>query len=562
MTPFNVENMIGKRKRGPSPPPVEISTTRSGRSVTRHDYKRLHAGAAIQPADPRSLSDPKTIQEAFQQLDKAEWKNAAMTELKSLEQTGTFKRWLNRKDLPPNARPMRGKWVFKKKLKPNGDLDKYKARWTAKGFTQRYGIDFQETFAPTPIPGTARLLLALQVQFGLKRKQCDAETAFLNPKVDVRLFIEAPEGMEELMPKRQGMIIELGKGIYGLKQAAYLWRVEAFAAFSKLGLKPTRTDPCLFMGENLLVLIHVDDFQAFSYSQKRIDQFFQDFNKMYTVKETGKDHFLSLAIDENKDYIKISQEHYAKEKLRNHDLLECRTVKWPLDELLEPYDQEGTLQDYQLYNKIVGELQWLANQTRPDITHAVNHLAKFLQNPGPRHVAAGKHVWRYIAGNPGKGLTFRKQKEMALEAYSDSDFADMKNKSRSTTGCLITFNGTPILWKSALQKEVVLSSTEAEYMALTHTSRGLRLITNILDELRPFTGLDLMKGIKTFVDNKSTICLVNDHVDSKRTRHVSLRNHYCKEQQEQGNISVQYINTKLQKADGLTKVKSPNLHFL
>jgi hypothetical protein len=155
---------------------------------------------------------------------------------------------------------------------------------------------------------------------------------------------------------------------------------------------------------------------------------------------------------------------------------------------------------------------------------------------------------------------FEKKKNLELEVYSDSDFAGDLTTSKSTTGSLIKLAGAPILWKSQLQKEVTLSSTEAEYVALSETVREVCWLKNLLTELKPSTNKEIGK-VKIFVDNQAAISLTEDHTNSRRSRHVSLRNHYCREKYEQGVIGVEYINTTNQLADALTKPKSPNPLF-
>ena len=158
-----------------------------------------------------------------------------------------------------------------------------------------------------------------------------------------------------------------------------------------------------------------------------------------------------------------------------------------------------------------------------------------------------------------KGLTFTKGEKLKLRVYSDSDFAGDPSTSRATSGSLIELCGSPVVWRSQLQKEVVLSSTEAEYLALTETTREVCWFRNLLNELKDYTGIIEIKKVKIHVDNQSAIALVRDHTNSRRSRHVSLRNHYCREQHERGMIEVQYINTTKQMADALTKARSPNV---
>jgi hypothetical protein len=259
---------LGKRKRPVSPPPEPmIRSTRSGRNVTQHDYKRLNRGAA---AVSDSLPDPKDYHEALRRPDASQWRAAMTKELKGLESTGTIE-WIKASQLPRNRKPLTGKWVFKIKYLPDGSIEKYKVRWTARGFSQRLGTDYTKTYAPTPRAATGRILLGLCLHHQWFRKQIDVETAFLHPDIDKKIFIYAPNGVDELMKGKESMYIKVNKGLYGLKQAANLWHHNASNTIEALGLKRTASNVCLFIGKGVLVLIYVDDFQIFSPSKERID---------------------------------------------------------------------------------------------------------------------------------------------------------------------------------------------------------------------------------------------------------------------------------------------------
>ncbi|KAI0990896.1 hypothetical protein K3495_g17291, partial [Podosphaera aphanis] len=174
----------------------------------------------------------------------AQWKVAAKEEFRSLKNTGTID-IIPRSKLPAGRKPMKCKWVFKKKYNADGSIERWKARCTAKGFTQRQGIDYKETFAPTPRPETGTILLALAHQLGWHRRQGDVPTAFLNPDIDIDLYMEMPRGFE-----KENHIIRLRKGLYGLKQAAALWYDHAKATLAKLGLFPTVSDACLYTNKS------------------------------------------------------------------------------------------------------------------------------------------------------------------------------------------------------------------------------------------------------------------------------------------------------------------------
>lgn len=196
------------------------------------------------------------------------WKQAALEEFNSLKDKEAIQ-IIKRTELPKGRSPRKCKRVFKKKFLTDGSVDKWKARCTAKGFTQRFGIDYQETFAPTPRAETGRIMFVLAHQLRWHRYQGDVPTAFLNPDINVDLYMEMPKGFE-----RDGYVIRLRKGLYGLKQAAALWYDDVKASLAQQGLFPTLSDACLYTNKNkdLFVLMHVDDFQVMGLNLKKINQ--------------------------------------------------------------------------------------------------------------------------------------------------------------------------------------------------------------------------------------------------------------------------------------------------
>ncbi|POS85479.1 hypothetical protein EPUL_002299 [Erysiphe pulchra] len=245
-----------------------------------------------------------------------------------------------------------------------------------KGYTQRKGIDYQETFAPTPRVETGRILLVLAHQFGWHKRQGDVPTAFLNPDLNIDLYMDIPQGFE-----KEGYVVKLYKRLYGLIQAAALWCDDVRATLAEHALHPTTSDICL-----------------------------------YTNSE--------------------------KDLVQN-----CKPTASPIEKLLEPNNAESIPDQKDEHYKIIGGLQYLASNTRPDISFAVNHLARFLQNPL----------------EPDRRIKFlRKNGKTMLKAYADADFSADPSISRSTSGTVIMLGSGPISWRSRLQREVVLSTTEVE----------------------------------------------------------------------------------------------------
>ncbi|KAI0991780.1 hypothetical protein K3495_g16407 [Podosphaera aphanis] len=161
MTGWDPVRQVAGTKRPHSPEngrpdsPDAYTSTR-GRRSKRVDYYKLHHGMTALP----STTDPKTWEEAMTGPEALQWRKAANDEFRSLQDKGAIK-IISLSELPANRKPMKCKWVFKKKFLANGDVDKFKARCTAKGFTQRQGVDYHETFAPTPRPETGRIMLVI-----------------------------------------------------------------------------------------------------------------------------------------------------------------------------------------------------------------------------------------------------------------------------------------------------------------------------------------------------------------------------------------------------------------
>ncbi|KAI0992824.1 hypothetical protein K3495_g15360, partial [Podosphaera aphanis] len=281
MTGWDQIRQLAGQKRDHSPEP---HTTRSkrGRPIKRVNYYKLHHGKTA-----KSNADPKTWTEAMTGTDAEKWREAATEEFRSLKEKGAIS-IINRSELPKGRTLMKCKWVFKK-YNADGTLDKYRARCTVKGFTQRSGIDYQETFAPTPRSETGRIMLSLAHSFGWHRRQGDVPVAFLNPDLDVDLYMELPEGF-----KRENHIIQIKKGLYGLKQAAALWYDDVKAFLGTQGMFPTTSDVCLYTNKlkDLFAIVHVDDFQVMGPNLRKIDQLTSALYKKYKLKTVKTDFFL------------------------------------------------------------------------------------------------------------------------------------------------------------------------------------------------------------------------------------------------------------------------------
>lgn len=200
---------------------------------------------------PNFPPEPRTWTEAISSPEADHWRAAAAAEIASLNANNT---WIPRKlsDLPAHANLVDGKWVFKRKLNPDGTINKYKARFVARGFTQRFGIDYDATFAPVVSHTALRLLVAIASIFGWSLKQADVVTAYLNSLLKHRVFMRLPDGFaDQFRIGTDGtdvaIVVELLKSLYGLKQSAYEWNDTFNTAAAQEGWIRCPVEPCLYL---------------------------------------------------------------------------------------------------------------------------------------------------------------------------------------------------------------------------------------------------------------------------------------------------------------------------
>ena len=199
------------------------------------------------------------------------------------------------------------------------------------------------------------------------------------------------------------------------------------------------------------------------------------------------------------------------------------------------------------YREMVGSLIYLSTMTRIDISAAVTVVSKFLSNPKKIHCLMVQRIYWYLRATPNLGLNFEKKKKTGIECYCDSSYANLDD-FKSLCGHLITFNDTPIIWKSHSQVCTAKSTQEAEYIALTPAMQDVLWIRTIMEEMKislPCT--------KIFEDNDACIILAQNPQSTVKTRHIQVKYHWIREHLEKKEAVLVPIETTKQKADILTK---------
>lgn len=188
--------------------------------------------------------------------------------------------------------------------------------------------------------------------------------------------------------------------------------------------------------------------------------------------------------------------------------------------------------------------------SRPDIAYAVGLVTKFCTNPDEKHWGAVKRIFRYLAGTRDLGLNFGSRP--SCEGFCDSDWGGVEDR-RSTSGYVFILNGGAISWASRKQSVVALSSTEAEYMAITQAVKEVLWLRTLFTELGASAHASEISKIHT--DNQGAIALAKNRGFHARSKHIDIQYHFIRSHinQETGTIELLYCPTDIMTADVLTK---------
>uniref|UniRef100_A0A2N9IEV6 GS catalytic domain-containing protein n=1 Tax=Fagus sylvatica TaxID=28930 RepID=A0A2N9IEV6_FAGSY len=506
-----------------SPPPStsptpQLSLRRSSRIIRPPD--RLSLFSALDP-----LSIPRSYKQA---TESAKWIQAMKDEMDALEANETW----DIVPLPTNQPVVGSKWVYSVKLKSDGSLDRYKARLVAQGFSQEYGIDYDETFAPVAKMTTVRTLIAISAIRDWDIFQMDVKNAFLNGDLSETVYMRPPPGSSIASPH---MVCKLRKALYGLKQAPRAWFAKLKSVLIGAGFRQSENDYSLFISStpqgNVFILVYVDDILITGDDSQSIINLKNVLQHSFQMKDLGSaSYFLGLEISHNSHGYFLSQQKYTQDLINLVGLTDDKQVDTPLEVYL--------------------------TVTRPDIAHAVQLVSQFVSDPRRLHLTALHRIIRYLRSTSDLGLPYYKSALPQLQAYSDADYGGCPDTRRSTTGYCSFLGSSLLSWKSKKQPTVSKSSTEAEYRAMSAVCSEIVWLRRLLADF----GMTPSIPTPLFCDNESAVKIASNPVFHERTKHIEIDCHFVREKFEQGLITLPHVSTKDQIADILTKSLSKTNH--
>jgi hypothetical protein len=504
---------------------------------------------SISPIDS-ATSDPKTWGfkdlARLPQLEQSMWHDACLQELEALIKRDVFEVVPR----PKGRKTIDNRWVFD--VKPDG---RKRARLVAKGFKQIEGLDYDQVFSPVVRFETVRLILAMAALENWVITGLDVKTAFLYGELDEDIYMEQPQGFR--IPGREHDVLKLHRALYGLKQAGLAWWRTLKESMKELGFENLDSDAGLFLYRSehgfVIAVIYVDDSIFCGPNTALVMELKKKFMQRWECRDLGDvTEFLRMRIIREGSKVHIDQCAYLETVLQRCGMQDAKSAATPLPAgyMPEALPQDAAV-DPELrsrYQTVIGSLLYLTLGTRPDIAFAVTKLAQFAARPSQEHLNKALYICRYLVGTKNYCLTYDGGSGQGLIACTDSDWASDHSSRKSQTGYFLKLAGGAISWTSRAQRTIALSSTEAEYMALSDCSRQVVWMHTLLGEL----GYHL-KPVPICGDNQGSIFIASNPVTEKRSKHIDIRFHFIREVIERKLAEVFFIDGDKNPADLLTK---------
>ncbi|CAI7834634.1 unnamed protein product [Closterium sp. NIES-53] len=443
--------------------------------------------------DAPDIPTPRSYAEAITGPYSSRWQAAMDAKMASWKSTGTYVDEVP----PPGANIVDGMWIFK-------------------------GVDYFETFSPTPKMTTLQVLLHVAAQCDYELHSLDFSTAFLQGSLHKEIKLRRPPGFTGTFPA--GTQWSLHRPVYGLHQAPREWHNTPRTTLVALGFAPATADPSLFLRTDtslppFYVLVYVDDLVFATADTEALTLVLQRFGFHFSSPKPTP----------------LSTSHSLSAP--------------PSDESVEPSG---------LYPELVGCLMYLMTCTRPDLAYPLSLLARYVA-PGRHqkvHWDAAKRVLRYLCNTSGMGLVLGGRGPVVLTGHADASWVDDSATQRSSQGYTFSLGSGSVSWRSTHLSLVLNSSCEAEIYAGAMAAQELCWLTYLLTDLGEQPRLPPV----LYVDNKAMIALSWEHRLEHRTKHIALRYFLARELQQRGQLRLAYVATRANTADVFTKALLPSDH--
>ena len=529
----------------------------------------------------KAMADPDTMymHEAMKQHDADHFRKAMEKEWNDQMNNGNFT-IIDRIKVPEGAAVLPAVWQMKRKRDiKTRQVKKYKARLNIDGSRMKHGVHYDQTYAPVASWNSIRTLLIMSALHKWHTRQIDYVLAFPQAPVERDIYMEIPKGFKIDEGNTKDYVLKLHRNVYGQKQASRVWnKYLSNILVNKVGFKQSAVDECVFYRGNVMYVLYTDDSILAGPDLSEIDKAIQDIQaaELDITIEGDIQDFLGINIERREDgTIHLTQPHLIDQVIKDLKLPENATTKSTpaaSSKLLSRHSDSKPFDGSFHYRSVIGKLNYLEKGSRPDIAFIVHQCARFCETPKVEHGNAIRWVVKYLKGTRNRGVILNPNSDLGLEVFVDADFAGNwdpkeftdRDTARSRHGYIIQFAGCPILWKSQLQNEVALSSTESEYTGLSYALRDAIPVMNLFKEMIA-VGMKIKSSrakvhCRVFEDNSGALEIAKVPKFRPRTKHLNCRLHHFRSYvDDTKEISIHKIDTLEQPADFLTKPLSEEL---
>ncbi|KAJ2918787.1 hypothetical protein MD484_g1572, partial [Candolleomyces efflorescens] len=539
----------------------------------------LASALAAQQQD--RTGDNPTFEEAMKGDEKEKWIEAIREEIAQIEKMNTYE--VVEVDMNEIPNIIGSRFVLRRKRDAQGNVVRYKARFVGKGYSQRPGIDFEDTFSPSLRAETLRFILSLGASLDSSIEQADAKNAYLNgilppneiihmylPPILLELHPELIPRLNKAKAAGKKLVLRLWRPLYGTKQGGNKWYEELCFVLKRIGFTRSSADHSLFYrhsktGDYCLLGVATDDFTYVADSTSTIKKVKGEMGEHMELAEMGELKWI-LGVDVRRDRqartISLSQSAYIDHILQLFGMSDCKNASTPLEPGIDLTPGSEHVSPNRLtpkkkseYRELIGLLMYLSTMTRGDLAQALSVLARYLEDPHTTHMEAAHHVLRYVKATRDFRLTLG-GKDFVLSGYSDANWGSELHR-HSVSGYVFSTGVGAISWSSKKQPIITLSSTESEYVALTHAAKETKWLRTLCREVLPVVGLgsyvDKFRPTVLYCDNQGAIKLSTNPVFHARTKHIDIHFHFIRQIITSRDIRLVYCPTDEMVADTMTK---------
>jgi len=541
-------------------------------------------GGIIHPLTNKIIP-PKDFQKIFTREDRIKWMEATILELDAFDKREAILHDLTLKEIRAMGithSPVPMRILYDVKYLPDGSLQKFKARQIVQGHKQymRFGEHFHTTFAPAPTLATNRLLQAIITHKRWHRVVFDICTAYLwapAPKHE-RIPLRYPVGLRRYDPNTgEELMGVLLKMIYGCPQSAFRWaefRQKWMERHFKDELKwiyhQAKQDPCLTMLTNpktgviSYVVSHVDDIELAGANLSDLKFIEDQYRKEFEIKSGDPRFMLGIQREMKKDNngiasIYLSQPDFLEETYNLYQGKMKKTVPnapMPAGEFLHLGQDAATDAEHKHYlelgfQNIAGACLWGARNCFPECMYGTAQICRLMSKPNKRAWDCACRILQYMYHKKKEGIRFREDGAPFLQCYYDSSHKADPTDGKAQYGWVITLMNGPIEWNSKKHNHVGISSSHNEYMALSHATKAVMWLRQLLFEMRLteyIPGPTPMMG-----DNDQATLLSQQDMVTNGNKFYLLDYHYSREAIKDGHTDTRRVDTKENYSDMFTK---------